>query len=323
MNRKDSVNKMVSAAQLYYLYSLPRSEIAKRMGISRQTVSTLLVRAQEEGLIEINIIDPFNFDNQLGKSLCALTGLKDVVVTQAPKTQSNYIKRNIGLAGADYLQKKMAPGNVIGLGWGETVSNMIKSLPRTNIANTTVVPMMGGEGRIDPEFQVNNLTMLFSQKIGSSPLQLYTPTVFESEAIYTSMVESVSSVIRYWDKMDVAVVGIGIVGMDTAYDNIHKNNISYSERIKMEELGAVGDIGLYYFDISGNPVVINNIYKISMGLEKIRKVPLVIGLAGGLDKLNAIQGAITGHYINVLITDEYVAQELLISFTKGKNSKAG
>lgn len=318
MNSREKIHKMISIAQLYYLHNLPRSEIAQRLGMSRQMVAKLLEQAQEEGLIEIKIVDPFDLNNQLGKKLCDLTGLLDVIIVPSLKTQSDLIKRNIGLAGAEYLSKIINPGDIIGLGWGKTLSEMIRSLPRRDIPNTYVVPMLGGIGRVEPDLQVNNLAMLLSLKIGATPLSLYAPAMVETEALFKSMLESAASVIDYWDKISIALVGIGVPGPDAVSDHLYREYKSYIERVDMQTLGAVGDIGMHFYDIEGNEIETKTIFKISMDLEKIKKVPTVIGMAGGLQKLKAIQGAINGHIIDVLITDEYVAQELLVTYTKNK-----
>lgn len=316
MPDRETINRMVSIAQLYYLHNLPRSEIAQRLGMSRQMVSKLLEQAQTEGFIDIKIIDPFDLNNQLSNKLKEITGLKDVIVVPSPKSQTDLIKRNIGLVGADYVARKVFPGNVIGLGWGKTLNEMIRSFPQKNVSHSYIVPMIGGIGRIEPDLQVNNLAMILSRKIGGTPLLLYAPAILDTAPLYQSMLESSSSVIEFWDKIDIALVGIGVAGRDVMSDIVYKGYESYSERLSLETTGAVGDIGMHFFDINGQAIETQKTYKISMGLEKIKKVPTVIGMAGGLHKLRAIRGAITGHLINVLITDEFLAQELLADFIK-------
>ncbi len=319
MNNRETINKMVSIAQLYYLHNLPRSEIAKRLGISRQLVSKLLERSQKEGLIEIKIVDPFDQNKQLGKKLCGLTGLREVIVVPSPNNRTELVKRNIGLAAGEYLVNNIVPGTIIGLGWGKTLSEMINNFPRQSIPDTYVVPLIGGIGRIDPDLQVNNLAMLLSLKIGSTPLLLYSPAIIETEILYSSLLETVSSVIEFWGKIDVALIGIGTSSPDSLSEKSQEGYKSYTERLNMRDQGAVGDICMHYFDINGNEIESKIFYKMSMNLEQIKKIPLVIGMAGGLYKLEAIQGAIAGKIIDVLITDEYVAQELIVSFSK-KNS---
>ena len=50
---------------------------------------------------------------------------------------------------------------------------------------------------------------------------------------------------------------------------------------------------------------------ISMSLEEMRLCPRVVALAGGIDKVAAIKGALNGGLIDVLITDRVTAEALL------------
>ncbi|MCK5076910.1 MAG: RNA polymerase subunit sigma-70, partial [Calditrichia bacterium] len=50
---------------------------------------------------------------------------------------------------------------------------------------------------------------------------------------------------------------------------------------------------------------------IGIELEEIKKKPYSIAVAGGKEKLNAIRAGLKGKYFNVLITDEWIANELL------------
>ncbi len=50
---------------------------------------------------------------------------------------------------------------------------------------------------------------------------------------------------------------------------------------------------------------------IGLELAQIQEFLCVIGVAGGPDKFDVIRGALRGHLINVLITDEDMAHALL------------
>ena len=50
---------------------------------------------------------------------------------------------------------------------------------------------------------------------------------------------------------------------------------------------------------------------ISLDLEDLKKIPIRVGVAYGMDKKDAILGVLRGGYINVLITDEDVAKYLI------------
>ena len=49
----------------------------------------------------------------------------------------------------------------------------------------------------------------------------------------------------------------------------------------------------------------------STSLEDLRMLENVIGVAGGLSKVDAILAALRGGYVDILITDEETAQALL------------
>ena len=62
-------------------------------------------------------------------------------------------------------------------------------------------------------------------------------------------------------------------------------------------------------EVTVNPVDDNNV--IGMDISMLRSVPRSIGIAGGVEKLRAVRGAINGHYINTLITDIECAEALI------------
>jgi DNA-binding transcriptional regulator LsrR (DeoR family) len=81
----------------------------------------------------------------------------------------------------------------------------------------------------------------------------------------------------------------------------------------LAERGAVGDICLHYYDKKGRAVLSDDEDPvIGMALEKVKKCPNVVALAGGSDKVAAIKGALSGGYIDVLITD-YPTARLLVT----------
>ncbi len=50
---------------------------------------------------------------------------------------------------------------------------------------------------------------------------------------------------------------------------------------------------------------------IGMSLDQLRKVPRVIAVAGTVEKVDAIQGALEGKLVTTLITDRFTAEQLL------------
>ncbi len=95
--------------------------------------------------------------------------------------------------------------------------------------------------------------------------------------------------------------------------------LSTRDLSELSNLGAVGDISLRYFDAHGRAVVSSLDGRI-IGLEReqIRRIPCVIGVAGGMAKLAAVRGALRGHLLNVLVTDIYVARRINEEVERGQ-----
>jgi DNA-binding transcriptional regulator LsrR (DeoR family) len=110
-------------------------------------------------------------------------------------------------------------------------------------------------------------------------------------------------------RCDIAVVGVGQL-----YSPI-RASMEYVPPPVLDRLaaaGAVGDILLRFFDAGGRPVGTEfDDQVIGLTLEQVRQVPLVIGVAGGLDKTQAIAGALRGGLVDVIICDQPTAVAVL------------
>jgi DNA-binding transcriptional regulator LsrR (DeoR family) len=122
---------------------------------------------------------------------------------------------------------------------------------------------------------------------------------------------SVGEVIKLFDSVSLALVGIGTVEPSPLLAS-SGNIFSYEELTLLREHGAVGDVLVRFFDSQGRPVhtALNN-RVIGMSLEQLKRVKRSVGLAGGKRKHKAIRGALLGGLVNVLITDRFTA-ELLV-----------
>ena len=114
------------------------------------------------------------------------------------------------------------------------------------------------------------------------------------------------------EQADVALLGIGIP--------LHGSVVAQSDILSKEEIiqfmddGAVGDIALRFFDRNGRPMEHEvNDRTIGLSLQQLKKIPRRIGVAGGEGKVDVIRGALLGKQINVLVTDDRTATQLLES----------
>lgn len=75
---------------------------------------------------------------------------------------------------------------------------------------------------------------------------------------------------------------------------------------------AVGDMNLRFFNSEG--VLVDSSLDqrvIGLTLDEIQKIELVVGVAGGSAKIPAVRGALAGNLVDVLVTDQMTAQQVI------------
>jgi DNA-binding transcriptional regulator LsrR (DeoR family) len=118
-------------------------------------------------------------------------------------------------------------------------------------------------------------------------------------------------------KANVALVGIGGVNYETSrfvqYTGLSSDDMKRIE----QEFHGVGEIGSMVFDIKGRPTALEYAQRVvGLSLQELRAIPFTIGVAATATKALPIFGALRGRYIDVLITDEIAAQEILDLFNR-------
>ena len=106
------------------------------------------------------------------------------------------------------------------------------------------------------------------------------------------------------------VIGIGSMSREAT---ILKNGVLNENDFTILKLqGAVGDLLSHFVDREGKLISVEQDRQLmSISLEDLRMLENVIGVAGGLSKVDAILAALRGGYVDILITDEETAQALL------------
>ncbi|MBI1298008.1 MarR family transcriptional regulator [bacterium] len=316
MARIDELRLITKIARLYYEENRRQSEIAARLDISQATVSRLLKRAGDEGIVRIRIIPPSGIYLELETALQELYDLKDVVVVDVEDAgDEQEIQRNLGIATAFYLETTLKPGEVVGISsWSETLLATVDSMnPLAQPLASQVVQILGGMGSPAAEVHANHLTTRLANLLGSQAKFLPAPGVVGSNGARSIMLDDpfVRETVDCFDRIDVALVGIGALTPSKLLAS--SGNIFSQQEIEiLHESGAVGDICLRFFDSRGTPVITPlNDRVISMSFDQFRNAQRCVGIAGGQRKWDAIRGALEGEWINVLITDYFTARRLV------------
>lgn len=314
MPRIDELRLIARVARMYYEWEKSQSEIAKQLGLSQATVSRLLDRSKEEGIIRISINLPGGVYTELEETLVKKFGLRDVIVVDSLEDNEKLIQRDLGAATAYFLESAIRPNEVIGISsWSATLLAMVDALhPAPRKPGVKVVQILGGIGNPSAEAHATRLTSRIAQLVSGEAVYLPVSGVLATEAARDILAadEVAQQAIRLFDHVTTALVGIGSIEPSPLL--AQSGNIFAPQEMKLlRKANAVGDILLRFFDQSGD-LVDTGLEKrvISMSLDQLRKVSRAIGVAGGSRKYAAILGALRGHWINILVTDHFTARRL-------------
>ena len=104
-NADNMLDKIVLVATLYYKNKLSQQEIAKKLSISRPWVSKLLSRAEDLGIVKIEINSPVTGNSQLEEALKEKYGLSYAGVISTKDQNRDYVAQ----AAADYFISQLKP----------------------------------------------------------------------------------------------------------------------------------------------------------------------------------------------------------------------
>jgi len=311
-NQRKEIQQMILAARLYYEEGITQEDVSRQLGISRPTTSRLLQKAKEEGIVQISINDPFSNDEDLGDQLVKEFGLQAAIIVPALANKPELNLKQLGLATAQYLEQTLKEDDILGVGWGRTLYTVSQSIVPTVKKDFIAVPLLGGLGQINPNFQVHEITRSIAEAFSGQWKQLYVPALVHDEETCMNLRQTneFSDVAEIWKTMTTTLVGIGNIDFDTEMRMLFASYLDEETRTRLQTGGAVGDICMRFFDINGAPVE-GLIGATGIELEQIHRIQKVIAVAGGPEKAEAILGAIHGGYIHVLITDTLTAEKIL------------
>jgi DNA-binding transcriptional regulator LsrR (DeoR family) len=318
----DSRKLLYKLAKAYYEDGLTQNQIGKRFGLSRIKVSRLLHQARDEKLVQITIVPPGNTNADLERAIEAEFGLDEAVVVSSHSHEKEAIVRELGIATAELLLRSLAGDEVLGISWGSTLHAVVEALPTKHWPEMKVVQIMGGLGRPEAEVHGTDIARRVAQAFSARPRLLPAPGVVASKMVRDALLgdPQISDTLALVAHADVALVGIGVPISDSVV--MQAGALLDAEVAALKAQKAVGDIALRFFDGDGQPIRHElNDRIIGLDLDQIKRIPRVIGVAGGPHKFEVIRAALRGKYINVLVTDDQTASRLLKEAEQANGSR--
>lgn len=298
------------AAWMYFVEEMTQQEIAQRLGIGRVTVVRLLATARERNEVRIVIGDRLAECVDLERRLETHFGIDEAVVVPLSSPDADATAA-VSAAAGEYISTMIHSDMKIGVGWGRTLVSSLAYMREKPVENVSVVSMLGGIMKAR-HFNPAEFAWRFATLYQASCYLMTAPLVVDSPETRTTLIErcGLHDIFDMARTLDAVVLGAAGMGPDATS---HRSQlISDRERESLIAAGAVGDLMFNFLDADGklvnHPI---NARVMSVPLDIISQVPQRVLAAGGKSKVHALRASLKLLKPTTLITDEFVAAELL------------
>lgn len=315
MSRLDELRFLARVAQRYYAEGQRQSAIAKDLSLSQATVSRMLKRAHDEGIVRISLNVPQGTYPELEAVIRRKYGITEAIVVDCSEDRVGAVMSRIGEAAAHYLETTIQDDEVIGISsWSQTILKMVDNVhPMTHGKAKAVVQTLGGIGNPNVQKHAMQLTSRLAKLTGAEPIILQAPAVAASrEATLILLGEKfVREATEQFDNITLAFIGIGAIEPSEMLAQ-SGNIFSESELRQLTDKGAVAELSQRFLNVDGQQVITPlNERVIGINLEELSRIPRVVALAGGQSKTAAIDAVLKSGVIDILITDKFTANRLV------------
>ena len=307
----DRLDDAARAGWLYYIAGNTQDEIARKLGVSRQTAQRLVSLAVSERLIRVRLDHPIGRCLELSERMKQVFGMDHCeVVPSDPESPSTTI--GVAEAAAAELERYLVSQHplIVAMGTGRMLRAMVEQLTPMDCPQHKVVSLVGNIGPDGSASQYDVVSRI-SDRVKAPhyplPLQVIASTVHEKALLLAQ--KPLRNVIDLAGQADVAFVGVGTVDENAAL--LRDGFVRPDELRSLVRAGAVGEIIGWAFDAEGRTIDgLTNDRVLSVPLDQPAK-RRVIGVAMATPRLRAVKGALRGRLINGLITNERMAELLL------------
>lgn len=313
---------IIKVVEMHYKQGMSQQEIGKKLNVSRTTISRALAQAKREGYVQIQINYPQDSAISLETTLEQKFDLKEAVIASTQNEQD--LQDEIAFYASDYLLRTLKNHMTVALTRGVTLQHMVDYLGKDvrlkflKTDDVKLVPLMAATNistSVPKQYRMaysNYLIEEVARIFNGNSYQMFAPqyvTSAETRDVFMQE-KSIKEVFDLARSADIAIAGIGTLNENSAL--INAQMIPLEEYKRLQKLGGKGELLSHILDKNGN--LLNDQFEehlIGLTLEDFKQIPIRVGVACGLEKKEAILSVLRGGYVNVLITDEKVANYLI------------
>lgn len=309
---------------IYYNQPIGRRGLANKLDIGERTVRTEVNILKQQGLLNIESMgmyitkDGKNVIESLEEIIRELKGIshieqrlenilkvKNVIIVPGNCDNNELVLKDLGKAASNYLTKVIKDKFIIGVTGGTTMAKVADEMPQGKVANDIlVIPARGGLGK-EVDTQSNSIAAKLAKKLEGNYKLLHVPDSIDKKTFEAMLeVKEIREVIQLFDNMNVLLFGIGRADVMA-----RRRQLSEEQVDMLLQKGAVGEAFGHYFDING--VEVWKSLSVGIDLDVFKKIEIVIGVAGGENKAEAIMAIASLRNNMTLVIDEAAANKII------------
>jgi lsr operon transcriptional repressor len=296
---KAEVERMVAILKAYYLGGKRQEDIARKMGLSRATVSLLLSKGRNAGFLEIAVKDPFSSNRNLSEKIATRFSVEQVEIV--PVSNGNHDAAYwVALRASEKLDEIIDEGDVVGIDWSPLCSEFLRVCAgRRGVRGVVALPLVGTMNLSGVAVTYNEAIRQFALSQGGRAERIYVPAFVRNTKEKDLYMRSthLQSMRRKWEQLDRIFVA---------------PQRAASTRDERPPASAVGRVCGMYYDRHGSFLAEGRgRCAISLGETGLRSVRDIVCLASGRRDAEAVRGLLKAGLVRRMVLDETTALELL------------
>ena len=334
------------AASMYYVQGETMEVIAHHLRVSRSTVSRLLARARQEGVVRVTLVQPGGAGSLEGRMTQAFGVRTHIVPVREGTTEIHRLQQVASVAAAHMVdliealaeqagnggpqaqdpagsggegsvQGRGSGGVVVGVAWGTTMSEVSAALPSRPVPGLTVVQLNGAPDPVREGPSAGEVLSCMRLSLGARTISFPVPAFFDHVATREAMwsERSVKRVLAVTRRASLAVFGVGALDAlngalpSQVYEGGH---LTARDQAVLRRQNVVGDVCtvLLRSDGSWRDVTLNA-RATGPTPAQLSRIPRRLCVAAGTGKARALLAALRARTATDLVVDDATARAVL------------
>jgi DNA-binding transcriptional regulator LsrR (DeoR family) len=306
---------MALAATMYYLQDETMESIARRLGVSRSTVSRLIKSARDSGLVRITVRTEDAAGDGLAERIRAAYGVRAHVVPVRPGATDVQRLDQAALVAARLLTDWFDDEMVLGVAWGTTVAAVSRRLGRKPTRGSAVVQLNGAANTHTSGLEyASTIVSAFGDTFDAQVHHFPVPAFFDFADTRAAMwrERSIRRVLAVQRRADIAIFGVGALGGQVPSHVYAAGYLDEADMRALAQARVVGDVCTVFLREDGSYSDIEvNARATGPNPRELARIARRVCVVAGDAKVVPLVAAMRAGTMTDLVIDESTARRLL------------